>query len=261
MKPKKNSILVVLLVFTFVPKTVGQDHINSWFRTTLSIPVSEKFKTDLEVQHRRQNDFENENLFDKNLMYTFRTWLYYKQNKDVVYAISPFAYFSNYKIIQKESDAVAKPTNEYRFTASIELQHELATKFYIVDRTAIEYRVFEGSIENTTRLRNRLAFRYDFNSKYNLSIGDEILVNTTGTDAQHMFDHNRAFSNFSYKPNAAVKFDIGYIYISRLTKNTIDLIDESNFYLNFTYTLQKRNQIKVNKTNFKNKFDYFLFNV
>lgn len=240
MKIKINTIILVVIVTFFAPKILAQEHINSWFRTTLSIPITEKIKTDIELQHRRQNDFENDNLFDKNLMYTFRTWLYYKQNKDVVYAISPFAYFSNYKIIQKETDAVAKPTNEYRFTASIELQHLLATKFYIVDRTAIEYRVFEGSIENTTRLRNRLAFRYDFNSKYNVAIGDEILVNTSGTDAQHIFDHNRAFTNFSYKPNSAVKFDIGYIYISRLTKNTIELIDESNIYLNFIFTIQKK---------------------
>jgi hypothetical protein len=239
MKNKISTIILLVIVTLFAPKTLAQEHTNSWFRTTLSIPITEKIKTDLELQHRRQNDFESNNLFDKNLMYTFRTWIYYKQNKDVVYAISPFAYFSNYKIIQKESDAVAKPTNEYRFTASIELQHQLATKFYVVDRTAIEYRVFEGSIENTTRLRNRLVFRYDLNSRYNLAIGDEILVNTTGTDTQHMFDHNRAFSNFSYKPNSAVKFDIGYIYISRLTKSNIDLIDESNFYLNFTYTLKK----------------------
>jgi hypothetical protein len=238
MKIKINAlILIVSITFFLAPKTAAQEHTNSWFRTTLSIPIAGKIRTDLELQHRRQNDFESNNLFDKNLMYTFRTWIYYKQNKDVVYAVSPFAYFSNYKIIQDESDAVAKPTNEYRFTASIELQHQLATKFYVVDRTAIEYRVFEGSIENTTRLRNRLAFRYDYNSNYNVAIGDEILVNTTGTDAQHLFDHNRAFSNFSYKPNSAVKFDIGYIYISRLTKSNIDLIDESNFYLNFTYTL------------------------
>lgn len=241
MKIKINTIILLVIVTLFAPKTLAQEHTNSWFRTTLSIPINEKIKTDLELQHRRQNDFESNNLFDKNLMYSFRTWIYYKQNKDVVYAISPFAYFSNYKIIQKESDAVAKPTNEYRFTASIELQHQLATKFYVVDRTAIEYRVFEGSIQNTTRLRNRLVFRYDLNSRYNLAIGDEILVNTTGTDAQHMFDHNRAFSNFSYKPNSAVKFDIGYIYISRLTKSNINLIDESNFYLNFTYTLKKIN--------------------
>ncbi len=174
-------------------------------------------------------------------MHATRTWIYFKQNKDVVYGISPFAYFSNYKIIQKKSDAVAKPTNEYRFTASLELQHQLATNFYVVDRTAIEYRAFEGSIENTTRLRNRLAFRYDFNSNYYIAIGDEILINTTGTDALYIFDQNRIFTNFSYKLNSAVKFDIGYIYISRLIKHETTSIEESNFFLNFTYNFNKGN--------------------
>lgn len=202
--------------------------------------MNEKFKTEIELIHRRQNDFESNNLFDKNLVHATRTWIYYKPNKDVVYGISPFAYFLNYKIIQKESDAIAKPTNEYRFTASLELQYQLAPKFYVVDRTAIEYRAFEGSIENTSRLRNRLAFRYDFNSNYNLAIGDEILINTTGTDALHIFDQNRIFTNFSYKLNSSVKLDIGYIYISRLPQINVDLIDDNNFYLNFTYTLKKR---------------------
>lgn len=241
MKSKISTILVMLIVNFSIPKTAAQNHMNSWFRATLSIPVTEKIKTDIELQHRRQNDFESDNLFDKNLMYTVRTWLYYKQNKDVVYGISPFAYFSNYRIIQKESDSNAKPANEYRFTASVELQHQLANKLYIVDRTALEYRIFEGSVENTTRLRNRLAFRYDFNSKYNIAVGDEILINASGTDAQHLFDHNRIYANFSYKPNPSLKFDIGYLYISRLTKNNIDLLEESNFYFNFTYTIPKRN--------------------
>jgi hypothetical protein len=116
----------------------------------------------------------------------------------------------------------------------------LAKNFYVVDRTAIEYRAFEGSIENTTRLRNRLAFRYDFNSNYNVAIGDEILINTTGTDALHIFDQNRIFTNFSYKLNSALKLDIGYIYISRLPQINLDLIDDNNFYLNFTYTLNKK---------------------
>ena len=239
MNIKIYAIILVVVATFFAPKTVAQEHANSWFRTTLSIPVTEKIKTDLELQHRRQNDFGSNNLFDKSLMYAIRTWIYYKQKKDVVYAISPFAYFSNFKIIQKGSDAVAKPTNEYRFSASAELQHELATKFFIVDRTAVEYRVFEGSIENIIRLRNRLAFRFDFNSKFNTAVGDELFINASGTDTQHIFDHNRIFTNFSYKPNSAVKFDIGYIYISRLTKSNIDLIDESNFNLNFTFTIQK----------------------
>ena len=242
MKSKINSaILIAASLFSI--KTIAQEHTNSWFRTTISIPVTEKIKTDIELQHRRQNDFESNNLFDKNLMYTFRTWIYYKQNNDVVYAISPFAYFSNYKIIQKENDAFAKPTNEYRFSASIELQHELANKFFIVDRTALEYRVFESSVKNVVRLRNRLAFRYDFNLKYNIAFGDEILINVKGTDVQHIFDHNRIFTNFSYKPKSTLKFDLGYIYISKLTKSDVDLIKENNFYLNFTYTLHKKTHL------------------
>jgi hypothetical protein len=236
MKIKINAIILIVNII-IASKTVAQEHTNSWFRTTLSVPVTEKIKTDLELQHRRQNDFESDNLFDKNLMYTFRTWVYYKQNKDVVYAISPFAYFSNYNIIKKESDGFTAPINEYRFTASLEIQHQLATKLFVVDRTALEYRVFEGSVENTTRLRNRLALRYDFNSNYNIAFGDEILMNSSGTDAQHIFDHNRIFTNLSYKPNSEFKFDIGYIYISRLTKSNIDLIDENNFYLNFTFSI------------------------
>lgn len=244
MKIKINVLILIVTTTLFLAtKIVAQEHTNSWFRTTLSIPVAEKIKTDFELQHRRQTDFEGNNLFDKNLMYTFRTWVYYTQNKDVVYAISPFAYFSNYKIIQKESDAVLKPTNEYRFSASVELQHELANKFFIIDRTSIEYRVFEGNIKNVVRLRNRLAFKYDINSNYNVAIGDEIFINASGTNAQHIFDHNRIFTNFSHKLNSGVKLDIGYIYISRLPQSNIDLIEESNFYLNLTYTLNKKPQV------------------
>ena len=73
MKIKINAlILIVTITFFLAAKTVAQEHTNSWFRTTLSILVTEKIKTDLELQHRRQNDFESGNPFDKNLMYTFK---------------------------------------------------------------------------------------------------------------------------------------------------------------------------------------------
>jgi len=213
--------------------------LNSWFRTTVSIPVNEKIKIDIELQHRRQNDFDSDNLFDKNLMFSIRTWIYYKQNTTVVYAVSPFAYFSNYTLIQKDSDVKVCPSNEYRFSATVELQHELANKFFIVDRTALEYRIFDSAVENVIRVRNRFAFRYDFNSKFNLTIGDEIFINASVADARHIFDQNRLFTNFSFQPKRSYKFDIGYSYISRLPKKNTYLLEESNLYLNFTYTFQK----------------------
>ncbi len=244
MKIKVGFIIFFIIISGFTTIVEAQDHSNTWFRTTISVPINSKFKSDFELQHRRQNDFESSNMFEKNLMFAFRTWIYYKQNENVVYAISPFAYFSNYKIIQKAIDANLKPTNEYRFTASVELQNKLANKFFIIDRTALEYRVFEGATQNVIRLRNRLGLKYDFTSKFNTTIGDEILINASGTNSQHIFDHNRLFANLSFKPKSSLKFDLGYIYIDRLPKSNINLLTENNFYLNFTYTIQvKHNSI------------------
>lgn len=237
MTSSKNYFLICVLLFIFGFKSLAQNQSNSWFRTTLSIEATNELKTDIEFQHRRQNDFESEQLFDKNLMYTFRTWLYFKQNKNITYVVSPFAYFSNYKIIQKQSDAEAKPMNEYRFSCAVELQEAFGSKFFIINRSGVEYRAFEGVIENVVRIRSKLAVRYDCTPKINVSIGDEVLMNASGTDSQHVFDHNRLFTYFSIKSSATTKFDMGYIYISRLTKSSTDLLDENNFFLNFTYTL------------------------
>jgi Protein of unknown function (DUF2490) len=233
-----NNIFVILIIFSFYTSK-SQTHYNSWLRATLGIPISDKFKTDLELQYRRQNGFNNENPFDKNLMYSVRTWFYYNPNKVITYGISPIAYLSNSKLILKPSDELNSATKEYRFTVSLEIQNELVKQFYLVNRTAIEYRVFESPIENIVRVRNRLAFRYDISSKYNISIADETFINVSGTDALHLFDHNRIITNIQFKPNSVLKFDIGFLKISRLPKSNIELINENNFYLNFTYTIIK----------------------
>lgn len=235
----KRSILIIALVIVTVSKSIAQVHANSWLRSTISMPITGKFKVDLEGQLRRQNGFENENLLDKKLLYSLRTWCYYKQSEQVTFSLSPFAYFSNYKIIQNEADQTTPPTNEYRFSGSVELQHNVILKLFIHNRTAFEYRIFEGATENILRFRHRLGLRYDLSSTYNIGIGDEIFININGTDPQHLFDQNRFTANISFKPTPRVKFDLGYIYISRLLKNNIDLLEENNIFLNFTYTINR----------------------
>lgn len=237
----KRSIFIIVLVVIAISKVKAQEHTNSWFRITSSIPFTDKFKVDAEGQLRRQNGFENENPFDKNLLYSFRTWCYYKQSEEVTFAISPFAYFSNYKIIQKQTDESASPTSEYRFSVAIEEQHKMTSNLFLLNRTSFEYRIFEGATENVIRLRHRIGLRYDINPKYDLGIGNEIFINAYGTDSQHRFDQNRIIANIAFKPTVSVKFDLGYIHSLRLPKSNIDLIKENNFYLNFTYTLLRKN--------------------
>ncbi len=240
-----KKLLTAAIWISIAQTSQAQQHYNVWFRGTLSVPVGKKFKIDNEFQHRRQNGFENENLLDKNLMLAYRTWVQYQHNEDVKFSLSPFAYFSNYKIIQKQSDEVVSPNSEIRFSAAVELQHIIVKKFYVVDRTAIEYRMFDNNQSDITRLRNRFGFRYDFTEKLKLSIYDELLFNLSGTTQHHFFDHDRIGLTLEYKILPYLKFDIGYIHIARLPLTSTTKLQENNIFLNLTYQLHKRT--KTNK--------------
>lgn len=240
-----KKLLITAIWISIAQTLQAQQHYNAWFRGTLSIPVGKKFKIDNEFQHRRQNGFENENLLDKNLMLAYRTWVQYQHNEDVKFSLSPFAYFSNYKIIQKQSDEVVSPNSEIRFSAAVELQHIIVKKFYVVDRTAIEYRMFDNNQSDITRLRNRFGFRYDFTEKLKLSIYDELLFNLSDTTQHHFYDHDRIGLTLEYKVLPNLKFDIGYIHIARLPMTSTTKLHENNIFLNLTYQLHKR--IKTTK--------------
>ena len=123
-------LIVTLLFISLTLNSVAQQHYNSWFKTTVTYPFSQKIKADLEFHHRSQNDFENKNPFDKNLMNAIRTLVHYKYKENLQFSISPFAYFSNNKIIVVPNDANPFPTNEYRISAYVELQEVILKKIF-----------------------------------------------------------------------------------------------------------------------------------
>ncbi|MFS0491331.1 DUF2490 domain-containing protein [Leadbetterella byssophila] len=240
-----KKLLTTAIWISIAQTSQAQQLYNAWFRSTLSVPVGNKFKIDNEFQHRRQNGFNNADMFDRNLMFTYRNWVYYQHNEDVKFSLSPFAYFSHYKIIQKQADENVQPNSEIRFSAAVELQHEILKRFYIVDKSAIEYRMFDNKQLNITRLRNRFGFRYDFTDKIKLSVFDELLFNLLGTSQYHFFDHDRIGLTLEYTVLPYLKFDIGYIHIARLPLTSTTKLHENNIFLNLTYQLHKRT--KTNK--------------
>jgi hypothetical protein len=78
----KRLVILAMMVSFFQPLQ-AQHHYNTWFRGMLSIPFVEKIKIDNAFQHSRQNSFENENMFDNNLMFTYRNWVHYEHSIDV----------------------------------------------------------------------------------------------------------------------------------------------------------------------------------
>jgi hypothetical protein len=232
-----KTLSITAIWLSFITPVHAQQRHNIWFRNTLSIPVGKKFKIDNEIQHRRQNGFQNQNIFDRNLMFTYRNWIHYQPNDNVRFSLSPFAYFSNYKIILKEEDENARPNIELRFSAAVDLQQILFNKFYLVGRTAMEYRVFSSNSAEIIRLRNRFGFRYDITEKVKIGVYDEMFFNLSGTDIHHFFDHDRIGINVEYKVLPFLKFEIGYIHITRLPLISVDKHTENNLFLNVTYQL------------------------
>jgi hypothetical protein len=167
----------------------AQHHYNAWFRGIFSVSAGKKLKIDNEFQHRRQNGFDNANLFEHNLMFTYRNWVHYQHNSTIKFSVSPFAYFSNFKIIQKQTEENATPSSEIRLSAATEMQHLILKKMYVVSRAAVEYRIFYISLPDILRLRGKLGFRYDFTENIALAVFDELLLNVNSPKKDHAFDH------------------------------------------------------------------------
>lgn len=231
----KKLLLAVVWVF-FTHSALAQHHNNTWFRGTFGVPFGKKLKGDFELQHRRQDGLETDNQLKNNLMNNFRIWVQYQLRPDIKFSVSPLAYFKHYKIIQNQSDKDAKPSNELRFAAAVDLQHELFSKFYITDRNALEYRIHQGNSPDVVRLRNRLGLRYELSKKINLSVYDEILLNVHGRAHDHFFDHDRLGVNLEYKLFRKVKLDFGFMHVVRL--NNHHTLKESNVVINLNYTLK-----------------------
>lgn len=215
----------------------AQHHYNAWFRGTLSIAAGKKTWIDTELQHRRQNGLGNANMFDHDLMFAYRSWVHYQPREGLRLSVSPFACFSNYRIIQQQADEGAAPRREIRFSAAVELKHRISRKLYLTERSAIEQRFFDQHQPGMTRLRTRPGFHYDLTGTLRLGIYDELFLHIAGASYSHFFDQNRVGLDLSCKVTPNLKIDAGYLYISRLPLRKATKIYEKNVYLNLAYSL------------------------
>ena len=240
MAGKYFKLQLITAAWMFIANSLqAQNHYNTWFRTTCSLPVGNKIRIDGELQHRRQNDLDSQSPFDRPLMLTVRGWIHYQYSEHFKLSISPFAYFSNYRIVQHHADETAMPVSETRFSAAAEWLQKIQNKWNVTERNAIEYRIFGNDQQNITRLRNRLGVRYDITQDARLGIYDELFCNVAGTSAGHFFDHNRIGVILEYKILPDFKLETGYIYISRLPVTSNSELAEHNIFLHLTYQLER----------------------
>lgn len=212
----------------------GQSHYNAWFRSTFKFAAGEKFEVDAEVQHRRQNGYANTWLLNKNLLLSYRNWIHYKHNRNIVLSLSPFARFAHYKTGQHQANQTGGPANETRFSGAFTIRYSILNKVFAAYRTAVAYRIFENKQPRIVRVRNRLGFRIPVNSHLDIGIYNELLLNVSGTNMAHFYDQHRIGVNLNYRVFSNLKTDMGYMNISRLPPADDKMVHEHIIYLNMT---------------------------
>lgn len=243
-------ITILLLFFSKIIFAQNASHLNSWGRFSLSQPITEKWRAEVEYQHRRQNDYaqKNSDVFDENLLSSLRTWAHYQHIDDLSFSLSPFAYYWHNSIIVTDSDKEKPLVKEIRFSIAADLKHEIVKKLWLIDRTCFEYRDFQNTNADFIRMRNRLGLRYEFTEKWNLTFYDEVFLNLKGAEPKHFFDHDRYAFLINFKPQSHLRIEAGYMFITRLPRGTEEFLHENNFLLHLYYTLPHKEHRKHPKT-------------
>lgn len=230
---------IVLLAWMCMLSLHAQTHNNSWLRAALDFSVHPKIQVSAELQHRRQNGFDNADMLDKNLMVSARTWIYYQCRPSIRFSASPFAFFLHHKPIVHESDEHAAATQEIRFAVAADFRYNISTRFSAFYRTSLEYRLPDNYPASMVRFRNRLGVAYDINRTLKVLAYDELFINVSGANPGHVFDHNRIAAAFACEVAPVVKLEAGYIYISRLPLQADVLLYENNVFVNITFRLKR----------------------
>ncbi len=223
-----------------VTSVAAQQHYNAWFRATLSLSWSDHLKWDHELQHRRQNGYGNENLMDRNLMWTYRMWLQYQRKPHWRFAVSPIGYFNHYKIIQTSEDAASQPVQEYRIAGSAEWHWQGNKRLGVLGRGGLEYRMFHDPRPDMTRFRLRWGMKLACTDKIQIMVFDEVFIQPRSPVSAQHFDHNRAGVQVEYRIGHRLRMDMGWMHITRNLQSPDNYLYESNFFVHVLYSLALR---------------------
>ncbi|MGV3761393.1 DUF2490 domain-containing protein [Parapedobacter sp.] len=228
------GFLLPVVCMLVCPTTLsGQTRTNGWFRFTGRYRFSEKLTTDLEVQHRRQQDGTSGYPLRHAALYSIRPWVYYRINDGVRIDAAPLAYYVLYPAVTHRGEKSATPTTEYRNTVGISLRHRLLPRLWITDRTLWEYRNFSRG-KDILRGRARLGLQYNLSTKTKVIAQEELLFNLHGAPTSHLFDHDRLSLSVQVPIGSRFYADMGYMHANRLPLLQTGLQKEHNIFLQLT---------------------------
>lgn len=215
---------------------VSAQHLNSWNRATLTVPIAPKWSTGAEVQCRRQNGLDSDNPFQYNLLYSYRHWVNYQAGKNVRIMVSPFAWLRSYKAINNTGDYTAAPGDEYRFTLAAEWKYAKPGAYQLMLRPAVEYRDYVGK-ENEMRYRLRQTVRRKVNTLITLQAYAELFYTGKTKSTFQYYDQSRYALSAYWQITKGFNVETGYMYCSRQNISSHKTQSEHDLVINMIYQL------------------------
>lgn len=209
------SRLFLLLTILFFGLTGwSQTRHESWVRVNLNHWFSPKFGIGLELHHRRQSNFLNEekNIFDIPMLNIVRPWVYYRGLKNYVLAVSPLSFHDYHDI--SNSYGHLRNYLEIRSTYGVQRNFNLKN---IVNRNRAWYELRFTDVNSRHRIfQTRLRIQNTFllpiwkgasRTKLNYNLTNEFFVNQRRNLIN--FDHNRLFNGIQLK-KSNYEINLGY---------------------------------------------------
>lgn len=235
-------IVVVISLLLSLP-SFAQTHATVWFRGTLMIPFGNKIEADLELQHRRQNGFENRCPLDQNLLFSFRNWIHYRITKQLTLSASPLAVFYNYVLIDNQTDELAPPRSEVRFSFAGEVKTNPDKSLVFYGKSAFEARRFLQTGSTQFRWRNRIGILYNCTEKLKTGAFIEGMVNVQELPSPFSPEQIRIGVQLNYSFTRDLKGELGYLKIFRYPSSAGLSGSEHNLVLNITYRLKQKRRL------------------
>lgn len=230
------SLFLIWVVPIFAQAQTAK-HVMMWTRFAVDLPINEKIKLESEFQWRTQNNFfGNNSPIENNLLKSFRSWGFYKVNKQVQMGVSPFAYFLHQPLIAVPSDVNKASVQEYRFSVALDFQTPIHERFSFVNRACLEYRNFVEK-DNSLRFRNRIGLKTKVSDKLSILLFEELFINTFIGDVPYQFDQDRWGLLASYLINQHWKVELGFIHLRKAVGVVPQIGSEENGLLHLYYAI------------------------
>ena len=209
----RKVIFILSFVFLgFLGRT--QTRHEAWLRVNLTHWMGPKTGIGLELHHRRQSNFLNDekDILDKPMLTIVRPWFYYRGLKKLTLVISPLS-FHDYHEITSSSENIR---NYLEIRSTYGIQRNL-TLGKIANRNRIWYELRLTDVNSHNRVfQTRLRIQNSLLLPI-LTLGNQTKLNYNFTNEFFVgqkkdlinFDHNRLFNGLQLK-KAGYEINLGY---------------------------------------------------